>query len=151
LTVDEQDAFKELEEAFDRDLDDTVKKLGNGNSKATTKKEQKQKHDYMTFKYSSRFRGVLHEAILLDGSSVFIKYEKGQIQVVPYIEEQDRILRPPSIEEYPYEPIEFNSYEELNKFQHIILEEIDKETLFQKIMELVSLYVDQDEEIRILI
>lgn len=150
MTTLEEEKFEALEEAFDRDLEDSVKKLGNGNGKGS-KKDQKQKQDYMTFKCSSRFRGVLHEAVLLNGVPVFIKYEDGQVSVVPNIEEQDRILRPPSIEEYPYEPIEFSSYEELKKFQQIVLEEVDKEILFQKILETVSLYIDQDEEIRILI
>jgi hypothetical protein len=153
LTSLEEDKYEALEEAFDRDLEDISKKLENGNGKSTNKKDQKQvpKHDYMTFKYSSRFRGLLHEAILLNGTPVFIKYENGQLSVVPTIEEQDRILRPPSIEEYPYEPIEFRSYEEIKKFQSIVLKDVDKEILFQKILETVSLYVDQDEEIRILI
>jgi hypothetical protein len=151
LTTTDEDKYEALEDAFERDLEDSLKKLGNGNGKAKKDHKQEQKHEYMTFKYSSRFRNTLHEAILLNGSPVFIKYENGQISVVPAIEEQDRILRPPSIEEYPYEPIEFSSYEELKKFQQIVLEEVDKESLFQKILETVSLYVDQDEEIRILI
>ncbi|MPZ06930.1 MAG: hypothetical protein GEU26_11045 [Nitrososphaeraceae archaeon] len=150
MTSIEEDTYKALEEAFDKDLEDTEKRLGNGKGKAT-KKDQNQKYDYMTFKYSSRFRGTLHEAILLNGAPVFIKYQDGQIQAVPNIEEQDRILRPPSIEEYPYEPIEFSTYEELKKFQQIVLEGVNKEILFQKIFETVSLYIDQDEEIRILI
>lgn len=148
----EAEKYEALEKAFDRDLEETPTPLGNANGKGTAnKKEQKQKPEFMTFKYSSRFRGTLHEAILLNGTPVFIKYESGQIQVVPTIEEQDRILRPPSIEEYPYEPIEFSSQEEFKKYQQITVEEVDKETLFQKILETVSLYVDQDEEIRILI
>jgi hypothetical protein len=105
----------------------------------------------MTFKYSSRFRGTLHEAILLNGKPVFLKYENGQVQVVPKIDEEDRVLRPPSIEEYPYEPIEFESYEEIKKYQAIISREATNEILFQKIFETVSLYIDQDEDIRILI
>ena len=49
----------------------------------TINQTNKQKHEYMTFKYSSRFRGTLHEAILLNGKPVFLKYENGQVQVVP--------------------------------------------------------------------
>jgi hypothetical protein len=145
----EEEKYEALEQAFDRDLKNVSSKLENGNGKGS-KKDQRQapKHDYMTFKYSSRFRGLLHEAILLNGTPVFLKYENGQIQVVPTIEEQDRILRPPSIEEYPYEPIEFNSQEELKKYQDTVLNEVDKEILFQKILETVSLYVDQDEAIK---
>ena len=150
MTAAEEDKYKALEEAFERDLEVNIKKISYGHSKNKPEK-QVPKHEYMTFKYSSRFRGTLHEAILLNGTPVFLKYENSQVQAVPTIEEQDRILRPPSIEEYPYEPIEFGSYEELKKFQVIVLNEVDKETLFQKILEIVPLYVDQDEEIRILI
>ena len=151
---------KEENAEFDQYLDilerehETINVWGNGNISKLSKnkpKKQTRKREYTTFKFSSRFRGVLHESILLNGTPVFIKYEHGQIQVVPNIKEQDRILRPPSIEEYPYEPIEFSSYDELKKFQQIVLKEVDKETLFQKIMEIVSLFVDQDEEIIILI
>jgi hypothetical protein len=125
---------------------------GSSNGHSNNNKPDKQtKHEYMTFKYSSRFRGTLHEAILLNGKPVFIKYENGQVQVVPKIEEEGRVLRPPSIEEYPYEPIEFESYEEIKKYQAIVLREVTKGILFQKIFETVSLYIDQDEDIRILI
>ena len=150
MTAAEEDKYKALEEAFERDLEDNIKKISYGHSKNKPEK-QVPKHEYMTFKYSSRFRGTLHEAILLNGTPVFLKYENSQVQAVSTIEEQDRILRPPSIEEYPYEPIEFGSYEELKKFQTIVFQEVDKEILFQKILETVSLYVDQDEDIRILI
>jgi hypothetical protein len=150
LTSIDEDTYKALEEAFDRDLEDTEKRLGNAKGKAT-KKNQNQKYDYMTFKYSSRFKGTLHEAILLNGKPVFLKYENGQIQVVAKIEEEERVLRPPNIEEYPYEPIEFDSYEEIKKYQAIVLTEVSRGILFQKIFETISLYIDQDEEILVLI
>jgi hypothetical protein len=41
------------------------------------------------------------------------------------IEEETRILRPPSSEEYPYLPYEFDSLEELEK----ILEDAKKQTI----------------------
>ena len=80
-----------------------------------------------------------------------INLENGQVQIVLKIDEEDRVLRPPSIEEYPYEPIEFESYEEIKEYQAIVLKEVNKGILFKKIFETVSLYIDQDEEIRILI
>jgi hypothetical protein len=156
------DKKKKENEAFDKALDnielelDTINVWGNsnGNANGHSKKQSQNrttKHEFMTFKYSSRFRGTLHEAILLNGKPVFLKYENGQVQVVPKIDEEDRVLRPPSIEEYPYEPIEFESYEEIKKYQAIISREATNEILFQKIFETVSLYIDQDEDIRILI
>ena len=150
MTTAEEDKFKALEEAFERDIEDITKIIGDGHSKNKLEKRVP-KHDYMTFKYSSRFRDTLHEAILLNGKPVFLKYEDGQVQVVPKIEEEDRVLRPPTIEEYPYEPIEFESYEEIKKYQATVLRGVTKEILFQRIFETVSLYIDQDDEIRILI
>lgn len=154
------DKEKEENGLFDQALNnlelehETINVWGNADDNRHSKnKLEKQiiKHEYMTFKYSFRFKGTLHEAILLNGKPVFLKYENGQVQVVPKIEEEDRMLRPPSIEEYPYEPIEFESYEEIKKYQAIISREVTKEILFQKIFETVSLYIDQDEDIRILI
>ncbi|MGH9988353.1 MAG: hypothetical protein ACRD8W_30835, partial [Nitrososphaeraceae archaeon] len=74
MTTVEEEKYEALQQAFERDIEDNTKKLGNGNGKGT-KKDQPTKHDYMTFKYSSRFRSTLHEAVLLNGAPVFIKYE----------------------------------------------------------------------------
>ena len=93
---------KEESEAFDQVLNNlelehdaiNVWENGNSNGHSSNNKPAKQitKHDYMTFKYSSRFRGTLHEAILLNGKPVFLKYENNQVQVVPKIEEEDRVF-----------------------------------------------------------
>ena len=108
------------------------------------------KPKYSTYKYSTRLRGKLHEAILLNGEPVFLTYSDGHLNVVKQIEEVNRILVPPCIEEYPYDPIEFDSIEEINEFvERAKKETID--TLYQNIKNTVMLYVDQDEEIQILI
>jgi hypothetical protein len=114
------------------------------------KSGQEQKREYATFKYSSRFRGALHEAVLIDGEPIFLKYENNHLETVRKIEEINRVLRPPCIEEYPYEPIEFSSLEEVTRYERMALNETI-ETLYQKIKTAVSLYVDQDEEVVILI
>ena len=114
-------------------------------------KQDKSKREYPTFKYSSRFRGLLHEAILLNGEPVFLSYSDGHLKAVKQIEEINRILTPPSIEEYPaYEPIEFKSLKEIQEYEEKAKKEtID--TLYQKIKNTVRLYVDQDEEIQVLV
>jgi hypothetical protein len=66
------------------------------------------------------------------------------------IEEETRILRPPSSEEYPYLPYEFDSLEELEK----ILEDAKKQTidsLFDSALNFIKLYNDQDEHKQILL
>ncbi len=124
----------------------------NKSSIGKAKKKKKEKVRIPTFKYCFRFRGKLHEAILLNDEPMFLTYsdDDGQIRAVKQIEEINRILVPPGIEEYPYEPIEFESIEEVNKsVQRAKNESID--TLYQNIRNIVSLYVDQEEEIQILI
>ena len=136
---------------------------GNGNSRKQKQQNQNQnqnqkqkqdkaKHEYPTFKYSSRFRGLLHEATLLNGEPVFLTYSSdGHLNVVKKIEEVNRILIPPCIEEYlAYEPIEFKPLKEIQEYEEKAKKEtID--TLYQKIRDTVWLYVDQDEEIQVLV
>ena len=91
----------------------------NGNGKG---KKQKEKTEYSTFKYSTNFKGLLHEAIILGGSEpFFVTYENNHVELVRKIEERNRTLVPPYPEEYPYDPIE------------------------------VTLYIDQDDEIIVLV
>jgi hypothetical protein len=129
---------------------------GNGNerNRSSNRKDQhnkqEQKREYATFKYSSRFRGTPHEAVIINGEPIFLKYENNHLETVRKIEEINRILRPPCIEEYPYEPIEFSFLEEITRYERMALNETI-ETLYQKIKTAVSLYVDQDEGVIILI
>src|SRR5919106_1540014 len=120
----------------------------NGNGKKNQKQDKKP--EFPTFKYSSRFRGALHEAVFLNDEPVFLTYQNGQLKTVKQIEEVNRILTPPCIEEYPYDPIEFKSSEEIKEYeQRAKKQTID--TLFRNTLSTVSLYVDQDKEIQILI
>jgi hypothetical protein len=134
----------------DDDRNGVDSEINRSNDRKDQSNKPEQKREYATFKYSSRFRGALHEAILIDGEPVFVKYENGRLEIVRKVEEFNRILRPPCIEEYPYEPIEFSSLEEVTRFERMALNEII-ETLYQSIKTAVSLYVDQDEEVIILI
>jgi hypothetical protein len=104
----------------------------------------------VVYKYSNKDRSVLQEAVLLDGEAVFISYENGEIKATNRINSSNRILRPPHREEYPYDPYEFSSMENLKVF----VDRVKRETaasLYQKAKFLVSMYNDQDEEIIILI
>jgi hypothetical protein len=120
------------------------------NSKSKDKKGEKQKPQHPVFKYSRRFRGLLHEAILLGDEPFFLTYSNGHLELVKNIEEANRILRPPCIEEYPYEPIEFDSLKEIKEYEDIVLNET-LDNLYKKVKAVVMLYIDQDMEVIILI
>jgi len=125
---------------------------GNGRHKQKQQKEQKEKPEHSIFKYSFRFKGPLHEAIMLGSEPFFLAYseKEGHLELVRRIEENNRILVPPSIEEYPYEPIEFSSKREIKDYEEMAQNEtID--SLYQKAKALVKLYIDQDTEIITLI
>jgi len=107
--------------------------------------EEKQplKRQFTAYKYSNRGKTTLHEAIILKGRPVFLKYENGNLQVIGHIEEINRINRAPSHEEYPYEPYEFTSKEEIQSY----LEQSKQATidsLYLKAKGLVQDYNDQD-------
>ena len=68
---------------------------GNGNGKAEKPENEKEKRQIPTFKYSSRFRKPLHEAILLNDEPVFLMWseENERLITVTNIEESNRILK----------------------------------------------------------
>jgi hypothetical protein len=121
----------------------------NGNGKQIQKKE---KPEIPIYKYTTRFRKPLHEAILLSGQPFFIAYDpsKKYIGCIAKIAENKRILRPPDDSEYPYEPIEFESLSEIKRFTELAFKE-NIDSLFERSRSIVSLYVDQEPEIIILI
>jgi hypothetical protein len=125
---------------------------GNGNGKHKQEQQKEKPLEHSVFKYSSRFRGPLHESIMLGSGPFFLTYSgaNGHLGLVRQIEENNRILVPPSIEEHPYEPIEFSSKREIKDYEEMALNEtID--SLYQKLKSVVKLYIDQDAEIVILI
>ena len=123
----------------------------NGNGKGKQQQKQKEKSEYSTFKYSTRLTGPLHEAIMLGSEPFFLTYSPviKSFDLVRKIEEVNRILVPPYPEEYPYDPIEFQSKKELQEYFDLANNET-VDSLYQKIKGQVSLYIDQDEEIIIL-
>lgn len=123
---------------------------GNNKNKSTT--EEKKKLAVPTYKYSKLGKGDLYESVILGGIPTFLRYDESNKKIVPYqsIEEETRILRPPSSEEYPYLPYEFDGLEELEE----ILEDARKQTkdsLFNSALNFIRLYNDQDEHKQILL
>jgi len=119
--------------------------IKHGNS---TGKNQKEKPEYSTFKYSTRLTGPLHEAIMIGSEPFFVTYSSasGHFEPIRKIEEINRTLVPPYPEEYPYDPISFKSLKELRKYEDMALDEtID--SLYKKVKEFVVLYIDQDVEV----
>ena len=125
---------------------------GNGGGNAKEKKQKQEKVQIPIFKYTARFKQPLHEAILLGNEAFFLTWnqQKQVIECVHHIEESKRILRPPDEGEYPYEPIEFDSLSEIKEYTELALHE-NIDSLYQKVESTVTLYVDQEEEIIILI
>ncbi|MFZ0224117.1 MAG: hypothetical protein WAM42_20745, partial [Candidatus Nitrosopolaris sp.] len=76
-------------------------------------KSSKNKRNFMAYKYSNRKKGDLHEAVILSGKPAFLKCENGLIKEVDRIEEDIRIINPPHVENYPYEPYEFKDMDEV--------------------------------------
>jgi hypothetical protein len=127
---------------------------GNGKAKKSKKKnnnkeeqlehKSKSKRQYPTYKYSNRGKGDLHEAVLLAGLPVFLKYQNGQIESIPHIEESSRILVPPDPEEYPYEAYDFKDMDEVLSYVERAKIE-SRDSLYQKSKLIVKKYNDQDD------
>ncbi|MGE0242602.1 MAG: hypothetical protein AB7F53_01760 [Nitrososphaeraceae archaeon] len=130
---------------------------GNDNSNGNWKDDddknnKKNKKEVTTFKYSQMCKGQLHEAVIINGLSFFLKYDHSTntFELVENIEENSRILRPPQREEYPYTPYEFESNEELSFFMQKAME-VTLDELFKFSKNIFFRYVDQDNHILILL
>jgi hypothetical protein len=78
----------------------------NDNVASDSNDNDKPKRGLTTFKYSQLGKGDLYEAVFInDGLPVFIKYndQLNEFESFQQIEENTRILTPPSYEECPYE------------------------------------------------
>ena len=100
---------------------------------------------FLTYKFSQMGQSDLQEAIILDGSPKFIRYdtESEQFKSVDTIEQQKRVLAPPSYEEYPYTPYEFTDEELYYYIKRAKAENI--ESLYWKALSIVKQYNSQDE------
>ena len=108
--------------------------------------KQSQKNEYFVYKYSNKGKDQLHEAVIIDGKPLFLKYADNKICQVESIEEEasGRIIKPHNQEEYPYEPYEFKNLQEVYLYE----EKAKKESIasvYQKGKSIVTKYNDQDE------
>jgi hypothetical protein len=109
-------------------------------------------HTVIAYKYSNNKRQPLHESVILAGRPMFIRYKNGQVEAVEQIDEDSRIVRPPSREECPYPVYEFAQLNEvetyINRAKNLAT---GIESLYSKLEEIVLKYVDQEEPIIILL
>lgn len=131
-------------------------------------KQNRKKKKIVVNKYSQNRKGDLYEAIIINNIPAFISitkshseandiknnsdnnyvYESLSFDSVEYIEENTRVLIPPSQEEYLHSSYEFQSIDEIKKTAETIQRK--KESIFslyRKTKSIVSKYVDQEEHI----
>ena len=128
------------------------KDLNKQNNRNKSTAEERKKFVIPTFKYSKIGKRDLYESVILGGIPTFLRYDQGNNRIMSYrsIEEETRILRPPSPEEYPYTPYEFASLEELDEFLEYAKTQTIHE-LFRLALNFIKLYNDQDEHKQILL
>jgi hypothetical protein len=125
-------------------LTDTLSK--SAEDKQQTNSRKKEKNESIAYKYSNRGKGPLREAVILAGKPVFLKYDSNSVEPitsVEIIEEDTRIIKPPHIENYPYDPIEFENMNEVISY----LECARKETidsLYKQSKQIAKNYNDQN-------
>jgi hypothetical protein len=122
---------------------ESIKKSNGDCSKQGHK--QSHKNEYFAYKYSNRGKNHLHEAVIIDGKPLFLKYADDKICEIASIEEEasERIIKPPSQEEHPYEPYEFKNLEEVHLYEEMAKKE-SIGSIFRKAYSIVSKYNDQD-------
>ena len=119
------DIYKDYEEESS-----SGKKKKNKDTSADGDLKPISKRPHPVYKYSKKGKADLHDAVILAGLPVFLKYENGEIKIVEKIEETARVIVPPNQEEYPYEPYEFSSMEEVREFVKASQRDIYRFTLF---------------------
>ena len=92
---------------------------------------------------SNKGKSELYEAVTLSGRPAFLRYENGKIMSVDQIEESSRIIKPPSAEEYPYEPYEFADIQEIKSYEEKCGTEF-LDSLYRRARCIVENYNDQD-------
>jgi hypothetical protein len=114
------------------------------------KEKEKSKREITTFKYSQMGKSDLYDAVFIEkGKPIFIKYngQLNEFQSEEKIEETTRILVPPTYEECPYIPYEFESLDEINSYNKFINENnVNIDYFYNKGLEIVSKYNNQSEE-----
>lgn len=120
-------------------------------------KEIKEKKKEITInKYSQNRRGELFESILIGNEPFFVSMGHGndndgqhddEIKLIPSIDENTRILKPPSSEEYLHIPYEFASKDDLVNVLKHTREHVTIFSLYRKAKVIVPKYIDQEEYI----
>jgi hypothetical protein len=123
--------------------DKKIKKNANNHQYSEVKSTEKGKREYTSYKYSSKGKGILHEAAIIAGQPVFLKYENGELKTVQQIEEASRMIKPPYLEEYPYEPHEFTNMDEVKEYAERA-KSMSIDSLYTQVKEFVADYNDQD-------
>ncbi|HEY1248320.1 MAG TPA: hypothetical protein VGE97_04980, partial [Nitrososphaera sp.] len=93
--------------------------------------------------YSNKGRGSLYEAVILAGRTAFLRYQNGAIEKIDSIVEDGvRLIKPPHLEHYPYEPYAFENMNEVFRYLDIAKNEtID--SLYRQSKQIASSYNDQ--------
>lgn len=141
--------YEELTEDQQNDLKSLEAKHGNIVITKQNKEEKDKPKQIIAYKYSGNGKYKLHESIILNGLACFIAYdtEKEKVIIKNEIEEQSRIIRPPSLEECPFPAYEFESEEELDTCIKRANEIESIEELYRTCRNFWTLYVDQEKEI----
>ena len=110
--------------------------------------KKKEKREFLAYKYSNKKKDDLHEAVILAGKPVFLKYNSEAaepITVVETVEEDFRVIKPPHMENYPYAPYEFeNMNEVLSYVERARNETID--SLYSQAKQIALDHNDQKED-----
>ena len=111
--------FKMISNIYPNDDSDTAAGKASEDSRLFVIPEgNTRKKPVATSKYSKLGKGDLHESVILGGVPRFLSYEEKNGKLVPleHIEEETRIIKPPSLVEYSYIPYEFSNIEELDQY-----------------------------------
>jgi hypothetical protein len=110
--------------------------------------KQKPKSKYTAYKYSKKGKLSLHEAVILAGRPVFLTVNDGNgndFQQYDIIEEHIRVIEPPHVENYPYEPYEFENMDEVLKYRNRALSE-NIDSLYLQARQIAHNYNDQNKD-----
>jgi hypothetical protein len=119
------------------------RKKGKHNQNLEVQSIQKTKRQQVAYKYSNKGKRILYEAVVIAGHPVFLKYENGEFITVEHIEESSRIIKPPYLEEYPYESYEFANMDEVKEYAEQA-KSMSIGSLYTQVMQFVADYNDQD-------
>ena len=108
----------------------------------TQQKQESKPKEEIVYKFSNKGQGQLREAVIIEGKPYFMKFycdeekDKRFIQVEPKITDITPTLRPPLREEYPYNPYEFKTLDEPQKYLLLAMKETP-DSLLAKIKNMI--------------